>query len=255
MYCQSKSHIVGIILNRLAPITFQVHSTYYGPWSGLRHYDSATPSTSDRCKLIRSCWKSCHMQVVCVAFSKHETPLRVVSLSYFPVFHNSMCLMLIFCRRILRIGFPIHFFVPYITKHVPYLKKKYYFFLKFLLLYIIYKKNAETSSSTILTNKKTIYWTHYINNICHCFISLIYSQTGFYYYHWVYPSAGGLIDPEGIIRPVVCVSAMIHLSLKWAVSKWMKLSCGLRNNFKVRKPHQQQVKIHQIIFQWNDMPP
>jgi hypothetical protein len=74
---------------------------------------------------IRSCWKLCHMQVVCVAFSKHETPLRVVSLSYFPVFHNIMCLMLIFCRRILRIGFSIHFFVPYIRKHVPYLKKKY----------------------------------------------------------------------------------------------------------------------------------
>jgi hypothetical protein len=98
-------------------------------------------------------------------------------------------------------GTLLHFFVPYITKHVPYLKKKYYFFLKFLLLYIIYKKNAETSSSTILTNKKTIYWTHYINNICHCFISLIYSQTGFYYYHWVYPWGRSMPPSGSRVRP------------------------------------------------------
>jgi len=30
----------------------------------------------------------------------------------------------------------------------------------------------------------------------------------FYYYHWVDTSAGGLLVPEGIIRPVVSVSAL-----------------------------------------------
>jgi aryl-alcohol dehydrogenase-like predicted oxidoreductase len=28
----------------------------------------------------------------------------------------------------------------------------------------------------------------------------------FYYYHWVDTSAGGLLDPDGIIRPVVSAS-------------------------------------------------
>jgi hypothetical protein len=73
------------------------------------------------------------MQVVCVAFSKHETPLRVVSLSYFPVFHNIMCLMLIFCRRILRIGFQIHFFPIYYKTCTVFEEK----ILKFLNVFII----------------------------------------------------------------------------------------------------------------------
>jgi hypothetical protein len=30
----------------------------------------------------------------------------------------------------------------------------------------------------------------------------------FYYYHWVDTSAGGLLVPEGIIRPVVSASAL-----------------------------------------------
>jgi hypothetical protein len=30
----------------------------------------------------------------------------------------------------------------------------------------------------------------------------------FYYYHWVHTTAGGLLVPEGIIRPVVSVSAL-----------------------------------------------
>jgi len=31
----------------------------------------------------------------------------------------------------------------------------------------------------------------------------------FYYYHWVNTSAGGLLVPEGIIRPVVGASAFV----------------------------------------------
>ena len=30
----------------------------------------------------------------------------------------------------------------------------------------------------------------------------------FYYYHWVHTSAGGLLVPDGIIRPVVSASAL-----------------------------------------------
>ena len=176
IYCRSKIHIVGIILNHLASITF--HSTQHlRSWSGLRHYDSTTPSMSDRCKLIRSCWKLCHMQVVCVAFSKHGTHLRrVVSLSYFPVFHNIMCLMLIFCRRILRIGFPIHFFLFHILQNMVVRIWRKIIKIKFLLLYIVYKKNAETSSSTILTNKETIHWAHYIKNICLFYQRVLFSD-------------------------------------------------------------------------------
>ena len=38
-----------------------------------------------------------------------------------------------------------------------------------------------------------------------CAVNLI---STFYYYHWVDTSAGGLLVPEGIIRPVVSASAL-----------------------------------------------
>jgi hypothetical protein len=45
----------------------------------------------------------------------------------------------------------------------------------------------------------------------------------FIFYHWVNTSVGGLIVPEGIIRPVVGVSALtwfiIYLLLKFTVPK------------------------------------
>ena len=43
----------------------------------------------------------------------------------------------------------------------------------------------------------------------------------FYYYHWVDASADGLLVPEGIIRPIVSVSALTWLTLllKFTVPK------------------------------------
>jgi hypothetical protein len=32
---------------------------------------------------------------------------------------------------------------------------------------------------------------------------VLYKSSSFYYYHWVYTSAGGLLVPDGIILPVV----------------------------------------------------
>jgi hypothetical protein len=52
----------------------------------------------------------------------------------------------------------------------------------------------------------------------------------FYYYHWVDTSASGLLFPEGIIRPVVSVSA-----LTWVIRYIYYWNLQFLNNVIINK--------------------
>jgi uncharacterized membrane protein len=67
-------------------------------------------------------------------------------------------------------------------------------------------------------SQKRQFIEHIILKIYACLIIAIYSQTGFYYYHCVYPSAGGLLIPEDIINPVISVLTLI-LFIKY-IYRW-----------------------------------
>jgi hypothetical protein len=68
-----------------------------------------------------------------------------------------------------------------------------------LPLVTVYSILSECNKSLVVgTNVPQL---HCIEKLCtHVYIS-------FYYYHWVDTTAGGLLVPDGIIRPVVSASA------------------------------------------------
>jgi len=62
--------------------------------------------------------------------------------------------------------------------------------------------------SFVTTEKRTDlrFWTYLMKVIPETRRTLQIIYLRFYYYHWVVTSAGGLLDPNGIIRPVVSAS-------------------------------------------------